>query len=55
MGVRLCGRLGSGVGVKASGLCGVVFERASSITCTLESQWPMIMGYFGSFLGYFGV
>ena len=21
----------------------------------LESQWPVIMGYFGSFMGYFGV
>ena len=21
----------------------------------LESQWPIVMGYFGSFMGYFGV
>ena len=30
-------------------------EALSLDTLDLESQWPRIMGYFGSFMGYFGV
>ena len=55
-GFRSLGRR-SGV-VPASGVPRKVLgslQRAPLKGIYLESQWPIIMGYFGSFMGYFGV
>ena len=40
--------------VTAEGRCGILESKIASRAC-LESQWPTIMGYFGSFMGYIGV